>query len=199
MPRIRRISPRLAHVTDNQHDETTDSQGANLHKGRPTRTRAEAEAERKALLNPTSDKKAERAAARKVREEARQGQVRGDERFLPARDRGPVRAFMRDMVDSRFNVGEIVMPAAFVFIFLNFIHVKQLNIITTYLFFGLFLAMILDQVWLGLRASRVLKEKFGPRGTEGTKGAVMYAVMRSTQLRRLRVPLPRVQRGKTKA
>ena len=28
----------------------------------------------------------------------------GDERYLPARDKGPARAFTRDFVDSRFTV-----------------------------------------------------------------------------------------------
>ncbi|MEY5144926.1 MAG: hypothetical protein RL745_293 [Actinomycetota bacterium] len=180
-------------AADKASDQTTDQAAA--AKGRPTPTRAEAEAARKARLNPTADKKADKAEGRKRREEARMGQLRGDARYLPARDRGPVRAFIRDWVDSRFSVGEILMPTAFAFIFLNFYKNTLIQTVSTWLFFGVFILMIVDQFVIGILVSRAVRNEFGPKGTDGTKGAVLYAVMRSTQMRRLRVPLPKVRIG----
>ena len=34
----------------------------------------------------------------------------GEERYLPARDRGPVKRFIRDYVDSRFSFVELMIP-----------------------------------------------------------------------------------------
>lgn len=181
-------------MSETQSSENNGDQTAGV-KGRPTPSRAEAEAARKARLNPTVDKKADKAAARKRREEARMGQLRGDARYLPARDRGPVRAFIRDWVDSRFSVGEILMPTAFAFIFLNFYKNSLIQTVSTWMFFGVFILMIVDQFVIGLLVSRAVRKEFGPKGTEGTKGAVVYAIMRSTQMRRLRVPLPKVRIG----
>ena len=180
--------------TDNKSTDQASDPSANA-KGRPTPSRAEAEAARKARLNPTVDKKADKAAARKRREEARMGQLRGEARYLPARDRGPVRAFIRDWVDARFSVGEILMPTAFAFIFLNFYKNTLIQQVSTWMFFGVFILMIVDQFVIGLMVSKAVRKEFGPRGTDGTKGAVLYAIMRSTQMRRLRVPLPKVRIG----
>ncbi len=57
----------------------------------------------------------DRAAARKTnreqvalqRERARVGMARGEEKFLPVRDRGPQKKFVRDYVDARFGIGEL--------------------------------------------------------------------------------------------
>ena len=62
----------------------------------------EAEAARKAALAGTTDpkaaRKAEREAARQARYEAQQGLRSGDPRKLPARDQGPIKARVRDIV-----------------------------------------------------------------------------------------------------
>ena len=34
----------------------------------------------------------------------------GDERYLPARDKGPVRRFVRDWIDARLCVAEMLLP-----------------------------------------------------------------------------------------
>ena len=46
------------------------------------------------------------------RSEARGAAARGDESFLPARDRGPVRKTVRDLVDSRRNIGSWFLAVA---------------------------------------------------------------------------------------
>ena len=43
----------------------------------------------------------------------------GDERYLPARDKGPVRRFIRDYVDSRFSFIELLIPLMLVVLILG--------------------------------------------------------------------------------
>ena len=84
-------------------------------KGRPTPSRREAEAARKARAKAGMDKKAakqllrERRAAENAK--MRQGLKTGDERYLPPRDQGPVRRFVRDFVDARVSMAEMSSSA----------------------------------------------------------------------------------------
>ena len=40
----------------------------------------------------------------------REGMRTGDERYLPARDKGPVRRYVRDFVDARLCMAELLLP-----------------------------------------------------------------------------------------
>jgi hypothetical protein len=82
-------------------------------KGRPTRKRKEAQVKPGASLTPAltkEQKKAQRAELKVKRLAQRDAFMRGDESALPARDRGPVRRFVRNCVDSRLNIGEYFLP-----------------------------------------------------------------------------------------
>ena len=87
---------------------------SNEGKGRPTPTRREAEAKRpRRSLAPAvnkGDRKALKAQQRKKREELRGAYMRGEERALPTRDKGPARKFARNYVDARYSVAEFFMP-----------------------------------------------------------------------------------------
>ena len=48
--------------------------------------------------------------------------VTGDERHLPLRDKGPVRRFIRDYVDARFSIGEILLPALVLILATSFLN-----------------------------------------------------------------------------
>lgn len=161
-------------------------------KGKPTPTRAEAEAARKAALNPVLDKKAERAAQREARERARLGLLAGDERYFPARDRGPVKAFVRDFIDSRLTVGEVFLPAAFLVIILTMVPNKAVLNIAYPAWFATFTLMLVDTLIVSLRLSGRLAKQFDPAER---KGAIFYGILRVTQMRKLRVPPPRVGIG----
>ena len=52
--------------------------------------------------------------------------------------------------------------------------------------------VLVDTVLLVIKLKRELKKRFGD---EGTKGAVFYGVLRSMQLRFLRLPKPKVKIG----
>src|SRR3954463_8855884 len=78
-------------------------------KGRPTPKRRDAQKRRRGPV-PTNKKEAaaqQRARARESRMLQRQALLSGDERHLPARDAGPAKRLARDVVDSRFTLGQI--------------------------------------------------------------------------------------------
>ena len=44
----------------------------------------------------------------------------GDERYLPARDKGPVKRFIRDYVDARLSIAEFLLPLLIVIMVLQY-------------------------------------------------------------------------------
>ncbi|MFG3658803.1 DUF3043 domain-containing protein [Streptomyces sp. NPDC047706] len=180
-----------AQVTDSQ--QTRDPQAP---KGRPTPKRSAAQSQRRSVANtPTTRKE----AARRQREERRAAMERqrkalagGDERYLPARDKGPVRRFARDFVDSRFNIAEYFLPMAVVILVLSMVRVPALQSIALLLWLVVIVLIVLDSIVTGYRLKQRLAERFPD---ENKRGAVAYALMRSLQMRRLRLPKPQVKRG----
>lgn len=165
-------------------------------KGRPTPKRSEAQGQRRSVANtPTSRKdaaKRQREERRVTMERQRQALASGDERYLPARDKGPVRRFARDFIDSRFNIAEFFLPMAVVILVLSMVRVGYLQNIALLLWLVVIVLIVLDSAVSGFRLKKRLAERFPD---QRTKGAVAYALMRSLQLRRLRLPKPQVKRG----
>nr|WP_202035909.1 DUF3043 domain-containing protein [Streptomyces mexicanus] len=165
-------------------------------KGRPTPKRSEAQAQRRSVANtPTTRKEAakrQREERRVQLERQRQALASGDERYLPARDKGPVRKCARDFIDSRFNIAEFFLPMAVVILVLSMVHVGYLQNIALLLWLVVIVLIVLDSAVSGFRLKKRLNERFP---NENKKGAVAYALMRSLQMRRLRLPKPQVKRG----
>jgi hypothetical protein len=115
----------------------------------------------------------------------------GDERNLPPRDAGPVRRFARDYVDARRNLGGLFLPGAIVVFLLGF----GPAVVRLAAYAGLYvllLAIVVDSVVL----ARGLRRAAGAAFPDGDlRGLAAYAVMRSLQVRRLRLPPPKVARG----
>jgi hypothetical protein len=92
-------------------------------KGRPTPKRKEAEAARKVSSLAPASTKAEKARAKEAARAARIAQraayLRGDESALPLRDKGPVKKFVRNYVDSRRSIGEYFLPIIFFVLILS--------------------------------------------------------------------------------
>ena len=63
----------------------------------------------------------------------------GEDRYLPARDKGPQRKFVRDYVDSGWHLGEVVMPAMVLVILATFIPVAAIQY---YSFIGLWIFIL---------------------------------------------------------
>ena len=166
-------------------------------KNRPTQRRSTAEAANKKPLVPSDRKKASsasREAARAERMKVRQAMVTGDERHLPARDKGPVRRFVRDYVDARRNVGEYFLIVALAVVFLGFFQgAPQLQLLSTVLLWLTVLFCFADGYLLSRRLDRALHAKFDD--TELERGVVRYGVLRAFQIRRTRLPKPMVARG----
>lgn len=163
-------------------------------KGRPTPSRKEREAARKRPLVPNDRKEAAKAARAKMneaRERARIGMANGEERYLPTRDKGPQKKFVRDYVDARWGVGEFMIPVMFAVIIVSF--VPGLDVYAILALWAFFLVAVLDATILGFLVKRRLAEKFGASKVE--RGVRWYAAMRSLQLRVLRLPKPQVKRG----
>lgn len=170
-------------------------------KGRATPSRKEAEAARKARLKaPVSRKdqaKRERAAREEIRTKQREAMKTGDEKYLPARERGPVRGFARDFVDRRRNIGELLIPFLFLILVFMFIagatgHSEWTNYATTLVYPIVILGVVTDVIVLSRTLRKQLKARFQP---EETKGTVAYAILRSMQLRRMRLPKPQIKHG----
>lgn len=168
-------------------------------KGRPTPKRSEQEAARKRpLVADTKEAKARaRAELAAKREKARLGMAAGDPRYLPARDQGAQRKFVRDWVDAGWHLGEAVMPAMVLVILATFIPAPAVQY---YAFIGLWIFILFvigDMVITSITVKRKIKAKFGADKME--KGLGWYAAMRTVQMRFLRLPKPQVKRGQKPA
>ncbi len=170
-------------------------------KGRATPSRKEAEAARKARLKkPVSRKdqaKRERAAREAMRAKQREALKTGDDRYLPAREQGPVRHFARDFVDRRRNVAEYLIPFLFVILVFLFVsglagHPEWSNFATALVYPVVILGVIVDETILVRSLRKELKARFEPDETNGTS---FYAILRSSQLRRMRLPKPQLKHG----
>lgn len=166
-------------------------------KGRPTPSRKEAEAARKQQIKVPKDPKEARKAARE-RERSERARTRalmmsGDERYLPARDQGPARAYARDFVDSRFTVAEYFIFVAIGVLVLGFIRNQVVQSSVSIFFFAFTALIAVDTAVLLITLNRRAKKLFPD--AKARKGLTMYAALRTIQLRRLRLPKPRVRRG----
>ena len=165
-------------------------------KGRPTPTRREAEAAAKARAKtPKSRKDASRVLREKRNEQnakMRQGLKTGDEKYLPARDQGKVRRFVRDRVDSRLCMAEFLLPLLLVIMVLQYSGNPALQQFSNGLWTATILLVVLDTVYLIWRLKREAKQRFPD---ESTKGLTFYGILRSLQLRFMRLPKANVKLG----
>ncbi|MEW2491939.1 MULTISPECIES: DUF3043 domain-containing protein [Streptomyces] len=166
-------------------------------KGRPTPKRSEAQAQRRSVANtPTTRKEAakrQRDERRVLMEKQRQALAgNGDERYLPVRDRGPVRKFARDFVDTRFNVAEFFLPMAVIILVLTVVQESRAQNLALLLWMIVILLIVIDSILSAVRLRKRLNERFPD---QNKKGAIPYALMRSLQMRRLRLPKPQLKRG----
>ncbi|RNM14079.1 DUF3043 domain-containing protein [Nocardioides pocheonensis] len=173
---------------------TTD--GAPTGKGRPTPTRKEAEAARRERARAGMDKKAAQKMLREKRAETnrrmREGMRTGEEKYLPARDQGPVRRAVRDWVDARVSVAEFLLPLLLLILVLQATGSKQLVQLSSQLWAVTILLLLVDTVWIRFRLQRTLRERFPD---ESLKGTTFYALTRMLQLRFMRLPKPNVKVG----
>ncbi|WP_027332363.1 DUF3043 domain-containing protein [Mycolicibacterium tusciae] len=160
-------------------------------------TTSEARKRRKESRSKLSreERKADKVTRRADMAARREKMMAGDDAYLLPRDKGPVRRYVRDVVDSRRNVLGLFMPAALVLIFVMLsvpsVAVQQL---ISPAMLVLVLIMVIDGFLLGRKANRLVDEKFPDNAESGWKLG-FYAASRASQLRRMRAPRPQVKRG----
>lgn len=172
---------------------------ARAGKGRPTPRRKVAESANRRPLVPTDRKaaaKAARAEQRLERDRQYQAMQTGDDRFLPIKDKGPVRRYIRDFVDARWNLGELFLPVALGMLVLQIV-LAQVNanaafvvLLALYVFS---LVMLLDAFLMWRKLKKRVTAKFGEAAL--VRGTAMYAVLRVFQIRPSRLPKPQVKHG----
>jgi hypothetical protein len=160
-------------------------------------TSSEARARRKSLAGPklSRDERREQSSVRRAQmADRRELMMAGDERYLLTRDQGPVRRYVRDIVDARRNVLGLFLPSALGLMF--FMVNPTLAVWASPAMLLLMTVMAIDGLILGRKVSRRVDEKF-PEDTESRWKLGLYAVSRASQMRRMRAPRPQVKHGAT--
>ena len=150
-------------------------------KGRPTPTRREAELARKQRLSGIN------ANPKIAKRQARQ---RDFEAATERQHGGPVKAFARDYVDSRFRIAEFfILFAVLLFVVAS---VPSIALLSVILWLVMLVAIVVDSILLVRGLKKEARRRF-PNEDLGRIG--WYALMRSMQFRKWRLPKPRLKRG----
>jgi len=178
--------------------ETKPRSPAEAAKGRPTPKRSVAEAKRRQPIAGSSRApaaprtKEEKAKARTNRTNRYEAMRRGEAWALNPRDRGPARALARDYVDSKRRVSEYYMYILVVLLAAVFVRNKAAQTFISPLVLVLIVIIVIDASLIRRSLRRLMAERLP---NESAKGLTAYAVMRALQIRRFRVPVPRVHPG----
>jgi hypothetical protein len=203
----RRSADLVEDAVDSVQEEPADEAG----EPRPTRSytpskrelgvatpkRSSAERRRGAEPPPAN----RREAARRMRErqrtqrtESMEGMRRGDEKYLLPRDRGPERALVRDIVDSRRNIGTWFFGGALIVLVGSSVANPLIRTVSNLLWALLALGVVVDAVLISRRVKRLVGERF-PNSSQRPRSLYLYGIMRSITFRRMRVPKPQVDIG----
>jgi hypothetical protein len=135
-----------------------------------------------------------RERQREERAEATAGMRSGDERYLLARDRGPERKLVRDIIDSRRTVGTWFFGGALIVLVGSTVRIPAIQLASNLLWALLAVAVIVDSILISRRVKRLVKERF-PKTTQRLGSLQLYGVMRGLTFRRMRVPKPQAKLG----
>ena len=197
-----------AGAADESADEPTSPGKTTAPKGRPTprrdvrrrpvapapMTAGEARRRRRDTKLTRAERREVKAAQRENMTDRRERMMAGEEGYVLARDKGPERRYVRDVVDSRGNVLGLFMPLAFGLILLSFASPPQIAVLLSYGMVALVPIMLIAGFLLGRRINKLVDQKF-PKNTESGWRLGLYAASRASQLRRMRAPRPQVKRG----
>lgn len=163
-------------------------------KGHPTPKRRDQEAaNRRPLIsdNRKVSKQQQKQAVAEERARMRRALDTGEEKYLPPRDKGPQRRYVRDYIDARWGVGEWLIIGVLIFLALSFMPSAQMQLISTIGMLTFVFLVVFEGFWVGYQVKKRLEAKFGVM----EPGTRWYAAMRGTQMRRMRLPKPQVKRG----
>jgi hypothetical protein len=155
-------------------------------------------ARRKAAEPPPANRreayKRSRERQRSDRAENMEGMRRGDEKYLLPRDRGPERALVRDVVDSRRTIGTFFMGGALIVLVGSFATAPAIAQFVYLLWVAMLFALVVDSILISRKVKKLVYERF-PKTEVRPRALYWYAVTRSISFRRMRVPKPRVKIG----
>jgi len=183
--------------TDKEARYELNQDSVSAGKGRPTPTRREKEEARKRPL-VSNDRAEARRQSRAVlateREKQRIGMANGVEKYMPMRDRGVQRRYVRDYIDARTSIGEFLIPVMVIVLIATVIPAAEVQVGAFALLWLFFIAAVIDCIIVGFVIRKKLGAKFGVEKVE--TGLRWYAAMRALQLRVMRLPKPQVKRRK---
>ncbi len=195
--------------------EAAQSQGApdknkapaETGKGRPTPKRSEAERNRyRSITGSTTSGRGpagtaprggkltpeDKARARSDREKRMAAMRRGEEWALGPRDRGPIKKLARDYVDSHRRPSEYYMYVLILLLVALLSRNATLNTYVSPLVLVLIAVVVVDAYLIRRALLKLAAERYPG---ESTRGMTTYAVMRALQIRRFRMPAPRLKPG----
>ncbi len=140
-----------------------------------------------------------REAARQLREkqaagrqQVRKGNLTGDQTLLLKRDRGPERRLVRDVVDSRRSLGFLLLPTAALVVAAGFSGNQDVANAVLGVWLATIMGVALDMLLAGVLIGGALKKAFPE---QKRRGHIAYGLLRTTVIRRFRMPRPQVVRG----
>ena len=181
--------------TDKEVGYELNQDSVSTGKGRPTPTRKEKEEARKRPLvsnDRTEARRQSRAVLATEREKQRIGMANGVEKYMPARDRGVQRRYVRDYIDARTSIGEFLIPVMVIVLIATVVPAPEVQVGAFALLWLFFIAAVIDCVVVGFVIRKKLAAKYGEGKVE--VGLRWYAAMRALQLRLMRLPKPQVKR-----
>jgi hypothetical protein len=186
--------------------ETTDGRtpgegssrpGVTPKKGRPTTSLAEAEERNRRPL--VYDRKTARRVNKSERQKMyalqQEAMRTGEEKYLPQRDRGPVRRDARNWIDSRFLPSQVFLPGAFVIMIGMLIVGRWLPGMEGYVVLAMYLLLLLAIVVSAIAVHVMKRQLIAKHGADKVRGVVWYSFIRSMYPRFLRQPKPQVKIG----
>jgi hypothetical protein len=188
---------------------------AEAGKGRPTPKRSEAERGRYQPItgsSRSSGSSGSRAPARPRTPEEKQkarsdratkleAMKRGEAWALNPADRGPVRALARDYVDSKRRISEYYMYILLVLVVALFFtggergkhaHSSTASVFLEPLILVFIVVLVIEAMVMRRALDKLVAERLPG---QSTRGLTIYAMKRALQIRRFRIPAPRVQAG----
>ena len=192
-----------AHSPDGPAEAKQPRSPAEAAKGRPTPKRSEAERNRRQPITGSGSGSRSRAPAapRTPEEKARargerarkyEAMKQGESWALNPRDRGPARALARDYIDSKRRISEYYMYILVLLLAAVFLRNKTEQQYISPLVLVLVVIILVDAQVIRRSLRKLIAERLPG---ESTRGLTMYAVMRALQIRRFRIPSPRVRPG----
>jgi hypothetical protein len=183
-------------------DSTALSPAFTPAKGRPTPKRRESEVRRRGPAAPppkTQREAAKRSRGNKTDRKSasatrRERMAAGDDRYLMPRDKGPVRAYVRDIVDSRRHLAGLFMPLALLVLVAMISPVPAIQAYAAPGTLVVLVFIVVEGLFTGRNVIKRVRERF-PDATDKPLSLGWYSFVRASQVRKLRVPKPKVRPG----